>query len=328
MPLILQTPADSITDALRTASRRGILPTWLDSAGLAELETAIKERAVFSARTTNAFYLEALKGRIERLLADGYEGDQAKLRRELKGLLQALGYDPETGFPGDARLGIPAARAGSLQDLSSDRRINLILDTQMEILAGRGQLQRGLEPEAVDLFPAWELVRVKTARVPRDWFKRFTQAGGLLLEDDEGRKRIIAHKRDDVWSVLGDQDMFRDALGVAHPPFAFSSGMAWAAVEAAEWESLLRRNNRTAARATTAVPDAEIRALPAAQVSTDGLSASAAERLAAKLRNVEASKGRLVLKSVIGNAPPPPSRSRMNALLDMAVTMTWLDHSI
>jgi hypothetical protein len=187
---------NSITDALRSAMERGILPTWMSTAELDELEQAIKDRAVFSARTTNAVYLEALKERIGRLLAEGYN-----VRLELKQILAALGYDPETGFPGDEKLDIPPARAGSLQDLSSDKRINLIRDTQLELMAGKGQEQRGLSKEALDLFPAWELVRVKAAREPRDWFKRFDLAGGRILEDKDGRKRIIAHKLDEVWSV-------------------------------------------------------------------------------------------------------------------------------
>lgn len=307
---------NSLTDAFRSAMDRGILPTWMGTAELGELEQAIKERAVFSARTTNAVYLEALKERIGRLLAEGYEGDQAQLRLELKQILTALGYDPETGFPGDEKLDIPPARAGSLQDLSSDKRINLILDTQLELMAGKGQEQRGLSEAALDLFPAWELVRVKAARVPRDWFKRFTQAGGRILEDADGRKRLVAHKLDEVWSVLGDRAIFRDALGVNHPPFAFGSGMAWQAIEADEWEAL--RGTKNEEPRTTNLPANVIR-FPSAQISTDGLSKSTLKRLSATLKNAEQKDGRLTLKSIITEppAPPPPARlRRLNAMLD------------
>jgi hypothetical protein len=305
---------NTATDAFRFARERGILPTWMGTAELDELEAAIKERAVFSARTTNAVYLEQLRERITRLIADGYNGDQAQLRLELKTLLSWLGYDPETGFPGDEKLDIPPARAGSLQDLSSDKRINLILDTQLELMAGKGQEQRGLSKEALDLFPAWELVRVKNARVPRDWFKRFAQAGGRILEDPDGRKRLVAHKLDEVWSVLGDRALFKDALGVTHPPFAFSSGMAWQAIEAEEWQGLSGKTENSEPR-TNNLPANVIR-FPSAQISTDGLSKTTIERLAEKMKNVEQRDGKLTLKSIIGEppAPPPPSRlRRLNA---------------
>lgn len=311
MKLALPNPyGNTATDAFRFARERGILPTWMGTADLDELEAAIKERAVFSARTTNAVYLEQLKTRIERLVADGYNGDQAQLRLELKQILALLGYDPETGFPGDEKLDIPPARAGSLQDLSSDRRINLILDTQLELMAGAGQEQRGLSKEALDLFPAWELVRVKAARVPRDWFARFKQAGGRVLEDEDGRKRLVAHKLDEVWSVLGDRAIFKDALNVSHPPFAFGSGMAWEAIEASEWESLAKVNQVKESRGQE--PPNVIK-FPSAQISTDGLSAASLKRLGEKLNNVEQTEGRLTLKSIIGTAPPPPPRRRLNA---------------
>jgi hypothetical protein len=304
---------NTLTDAFRSAMDRGILPTWMGTAELDELEAALKERAVFSARTTNAVYLESLKERIGRLLAEGYEGDQAQLRLELKQILTALGYDPETGFPGDEKLDIPPARAGSLQDLSSDKRINLILDTQLELMAGKGQEQRGSSKEALDLFPAWELVRVKAARVPRDWFARFKQAGGRILEDSDGRKRLVAHKLDEVWSVLGDRAIFRDALGVSHPPFAFGSGMAWQAIEADEWQALAGTENREPR--TENLPANVIR-FPSAQISTDGLSAETLKRLSATLKGIENKDGRLTLKSIITEppAPPPPARlRRLNA---------------
>lgn len=307
---------NTLTEAFTKAMQRGILPTWMGTAELDELELAIKERAVFSARTTNAVYLESLHEKIGRLIADGYDGDQAKLRLELKQLLAELAYNPETGFPGDAALGIPAARAGSLQDLSSDKRINLILDTQLELMAGKGQEQRGLSKEALDLFPAWELVRIKAARVPRDWFTRFKQAGGRVLEDADGRKRLVAHKLDEVWSVLGDRALFKDALDVSHPPFAFGSGMAWQAIEQDEWEALVGTKNE--APSTKNLP-ANVIKFPAATVGTSGLSRDTLLALKKTMDNAEAKDGRLTLKSIFAEAPPPPPPSRLrrlNALCD------------
>ena len=148
----------TLTEAFKLAKERGILPTWMGTAELRELETALKERAVFSARTTHADYLQALRTAINQLIDGGY-GGAGGVEGRLKQMLAQLGYDPVTGFPGDEELGIPPAEPGSLRDLSSDRRINLILDTQTQLLAGKGQQQRGLEPAALDLFPCYELVR-------------------------------------------------------------------------------------------------------------------------------------------------------------------------
>lgn len=148
--------ADSASQALDLASERGLLPSALGSAEQrAQVAEHIRRNAVFSAKTTNAVYLQALKERIERLLQGGYNNDWAQLRLELKQLLQQLGYDPMTGFPGDEALGIEPAAPGSLQDLSSDLRLNLILDTQEKLMRGSAQKARGEDPRRVKQFPAW-----------------------------------------------------------------------------------------------------------------------------------------------------------------------------
>lgn len=322
MSLLLKAPYGStLTDAFALARDRGILPTWMGTAELRDLEAGIKERAVFSARTTNAVYLEELRKRIMRMVEQGYNSDVAQLRLELKDILAELLYDPETGFPGDEELEIPPAAPGSLQDLSSDRRINLILDTQLAMLAGKGQQQRGLEPEALDLFPAYELVRIKQARVPRDWQERWEQAGGTLIRDTDGRVRLVALKTSEIWSLLGDPAIFRDALGVSYPPFAFGSGTAWDVVEADEWDRLWKLANPEAAvdapePKEEPIPEA-VKQLPPATVSSGGLTREALLELRQVLRSAEQKDGKLSLRSIFSEPPPPPppssARPRINA---------------
>lgn len=317
MTLLIPNPYGStISAAFKLARERGVFPTWMGAAEIRELPKVIKERSVFSARTTNAVYLDELKKRIERYLADGYDGDQAKLRLELKDILTRLQYDPVTGFPGDEELGIPPARAGSLQDLSSDRRINLILDTQLKLMAGKGQEQQGLSEAALDLFPAYELVRIESRRVPREWLKDWETAadnvdweGVSKVAFEEGR--MIALKTSPIWAAVGSSALFNDALDVSHPPFRFSSGMGWQVKgrdEAEGWG--LRPDKEVEA---SKVP-AEVKKLPPATISTGGLSPAALERLKKVMTNAEAKDGRLTLESVFGNAPPPPPRKqRLNA---------------
>ena len=87
-------------------------------------------------------------------------------------ILQTLGYTPEGGFPDAPSAEIPPAIAGSLQDLSSFLRRDLIVRTQLALMHGAGLQTRGHTPERLRQFPAWELVRVADKKVPRDWETR------------------------------------------------------------------------------------------------------------------------------------------------------------
>lgn len=263
----LFTSTDPWDDVLALARDRGILPTTLSSAeGRRIFREAAQERAVFSARTTSAAYLQELRDRLERIVQGGYDNDLPQLRLELKNLLQELGYDPATGFPGDASLGVPAAAPGSLQDLSSTRRLNLILQTQERLLRGSAQKARGLD--RIAQFPAWELVRIGTRRIPRgemgtkSWGRRWLEAGGPapVIDGATGTPRLMALKSDPIWAGIGDSTRFEDALGVDHPPFAFNSGMGWREIPAREWARLTEAGQvRAATPATTAVARTEAR---------------------------------------------------------------------
>jgi hypothetical protein len=213
---------DQITDALSNAFNRAVMPTSLGTEGLRQLLATLRAQSFFSARTTQAGYLKELKKLIERNLADEYNGDIPQLRVEARALLRAFGYTPEKGFKGDAKRGIPPARPGSLQDLSSERRLNLIINTQAALMRGLGQKMRGLD--RMDVMPYWELIRIAPRKTERDWPKRWKDAGGTLTAEG----KMIAPKDSEIWDALGDSALFDDALDVDHPPFAFESGMGWA----------------------------------------------------------------------------------------------------
>lgn len=224
--------------ALTEAAARDLLPTHLDTNGLRDLDSALRRRAFFSARTTSAGYLKELKKLVERhITAQGTDNDLAQLRIEARQMLKAFGYTPEKGFKGDARLGVPSAVPGTLRDLGSERRLNLIFNTQASLMRGLAQQLRGLD--RIDQFPSWELIRIAPKKAPRDWPQRWQEAGGPTLQhSNTPTQRLIAPKESEVWSVLGDSALFPDALDVDHPPFAFESGMGWREVGITELQQL------------------------------------------------------------------------------------------
>jgi hypothetical protein len=215
-------------EALNANRVKSILTTTGGTAQLQQLESAIKRRALFSATVSIAEPLVKLRASVQRILA-GY-GDQATARLELKQLWQDLGYQPDPD------------RAGGLQDLGSDRRINLQIETNVATARGAGWHEQGMQPDVLDEFPAQELFDAGNSGNRRgssghagdlSWPDRWAKAGGIFTGD-----RMIALKTDPVWERLGSPELFPDSLGNPYPPFAFNSGWRVRDIDRDEAESL------------------------------------------------------------------------------------------
>lgn len=195
------------TEALQAREVRSILPTDFRTRLLREVLPQLKERATFSAGVTNVEFLQRIDDSINDLVSGRV--DRATKRAELKQLLDSLQYQPAPG------------EEGTLTDLSSDARLNLILDTNYEMATGYGHFIQGQEPEVLDQWPAQELIRVTSGKTQRDWAARWVQAGGEFVDG----QRMVDLKTSPVWVRLGDPSEFDDGLGNPYPPFAFNSGM-------------------------------------------------------------------------------------------------------
>ncbi|HEU0123991.1 MAG TPA: hypothetical protein VFQ91_25895 [Bryobacteraceae bacterium] len=215
-------------EALRSRDIKRILPTPLSSAELAQLPVAIRERSMFSARTMNAHYLEEIAKRVRSILnpttqirpesdPHGRGGEkftdgmsQAQARTELKEILRQIGYAPEPD------------EAGTLKDLSSDARLNLVLETNVEMAQGYGYWAQGQDAELLELYPAQELVRMEDRDEPRDWPTIWRNAAqtvgdtGAMASLAHGR--MVARKDSPIWLEISD-------FGQPYPPFKFNSGM-------------------------------------------------------------------------------------------------------
>ena len=239
------------------------LPTQLTSAELRSLSADVLRQSLFSARMSNATAVQAMREAITRILTavgDGTSSDNlAEARLKLKQIGSYLGYDPGSGFPGEKA---EPAEAGSLRDIFSTDRLNLILKTQEMMTQGAAKNIWGNEPDALQQYPAWELVRVAAVEIPRGekrvkggltevpedawdtasgrWAAAVSEAG-----DDEAQKifddtgRMVARKDSDVWQALGDgAGGYDDTLGNDYEPYAFNSGMGRVEVSAKEFADL------------------------------------------------------------------------------------------
>jgi hypothetical protein len=198
------------TQALQSMEVKSILPTTMSSAELQQVDVAIRERALFSARVTNAEYLQEIDDVLQRYING--DTDLATARLDLQQKLRQLGYE---AFPGDE---------GTITDFSSDERINLVLDTNAEMAAGYGEWLQGQSPAILDQWPAQEIYRAFGRMHPREWETRWTEAAAssesdyVITKFDEHNFQAVALKNDPVWNAIS-------RFGNPYPPFDFNSGM-------------------------------------------------------------------------------------------------------
>lgn len=220
-----------ISDQLLYQLSKEPMPTAFDSQTIAEVyHPAILNRSAFSATTIRADYLAEAQTLIRQLSQPGIivdprtlkarpagPGEQTnptQVRAILQAYLQKIGYNPDTTI------------AGTIQDLSSDRRIELILNMQSEFSAGYARDVAAQDPDVLDMFPADELYRQKQGRTQRDWMTRWNEARAALGDATTATTAtsqngpFIALKNDPIWT----HPTF-SRFGNSHPPFDYNSGM-------------------------------------------------------------------------------------------------------
>jgi hypothetical protein len=146
--------------------------------------------------------LENLAAMMEPIIAEHLAGkaDQTTTRLNIKTALTPNGRLPyfEIG--------------GVRQDLDNEW-LDMVIKTNTDIVCGYRSFLQGIDPEVLDAYPAWELVKAKDGEEPYYWKARWAESGGQMYNG-----RMIALKNHPVWSRISD-------FGHPHPPFAFKSGM-------------------------------------------------------------------------------------------------------
>lgn len=232
MPLPPQTTRSRLT------SQKTVTPTPLDTEGV-RLFWSDKRRnqALYSARTTSAAYLERVKGVLQEyqdgvgLAEEGASRDEitqgrARARMQMLEELQRLGITD--GAPGDSN---------RITDLAASIRLNLILETNAQVMHSLDMVQSRSDPVVRAAYPAWEFVRDEHRNEPRDWGNRWNESAADVGWVGVARNtpRMIALCDSPIWARLGS---YPDGLGNPFPPFSFGSGMGWEHVSAEEAEQL------------------------------------------------------------------------------------------
>ena len=203
---------------------KDLLPTSLGSEEIRRTFAAdVLRRSVFSARMAVASYL----AKIREVCADVAAGtlDQASARARLLAVLEQMGHSQQD--------------PGGILNPASQRRLDLIIDTQRQMAASVAQLSEETDA-TIEMTPAWRLARLGNPRAPRmDWPLRWQAAGDSCNWEGACKDDFVALKGSPIWQALGDgAGGFTDTLSNPYPPFAYSSTMAWLPVDRDECAAL------------------------------------------------------------------------------------------
>lgn len=195
-----------IAEAVQHHGQKTPIGSVLRSAGWAQMPIALSEAGQFSAGVESAWLLQRIQTGVGRILshsdAEGVRLDRSGLIRDLIRIGMVEGLTPT-----DPDL------EGTIQDITSEVRTELIVQTQVGKAYGFANWKAGQDEDALDAFPAQELVRIRDAAAPRDWEARWTKAGGSVIDG-----RMVALKGDGIWSRIS-------RFGTPYPPYDFGSGM-------------------------------------------------------------------------------------------------------
>ena len=173
----------------------------IDSSQWNSIQAGLRDRAFFSSKVAEMNILDAAQ-KISSEYAKG-EKDLSKLRMELKDFIEnKAGYAPADSI------------RGTIKDLTSKARLDVIVKTNVALARGFIQYAEGMTPGAFAAFPAQEFTRIEHRNQPRTtWPQRWKNAGGKFYAG-----RMIALKDDPVWTRLS-------IFGEPFPPFDWGSGM-------------------------------------------------------------------------------------------------------
>ncbi len=219
-----------VAEAVLNMDSKTPIGSVLRSADWAQVPIDLRNRAQFSAGVESARVLNRIQTGLEDILSQ--TRNEFGVLTDRSGLIAQIGrLATEEGLtPTDPSL------IGGLQDITSERRAELIYQTQTESAYGYANWKDGQDPDALDAYPAQELVRVRDSKVPRDWVARWAKAASAsgdsaALNAFLQSGRMVALKSSKIWQVLS-------RFGNPWPPFDFNSGMGVEDVARGEAEDL------------------------------------------------------------------------------------------
>jgi hypothetical protein len=118
---------------------------------------------------------------------------------------------------------LDASEAGTIKDITSEGRLQLIFDTQVQSAEDFAYWKQGQDPDILDAYPAQRFVREQEVKQPRAVHQENTD--------------VVRRKDDlDFWMAMNDPSF--GGFGVPWGPWGFNSGMGVEDVDRSEAEEM------------------------------------------------------------------------------------------
>jgi hypothetical protein len=208
------------TEAVEKIGARSPIGAKLSSAEWRDVPVALRERALFSSQVENVRFLQRARDGINDFLTASRDESGALTmdRQRFVTLMSEFAQREGMGLlDGDSR-------SSSLQDITSQKRLELIFDTNVRAAQDFGNWKQGMDPDVLNEFPAQRFLRVIEVDEPRDWHSQFED--GVWLKSDVAAWSRINQDFGVPWGPWGwgcghdVEDVDRDeaeALGLIQP---------------------------------------------------------------------------------------------------------------
>jgi hypothetical protein len=192
-------------EAQAKLGKRSVIASQLTSDDWKRVPVALRERAFFSSQIENVQFLQRTKdllgdfltgAREEVDLPDGSKSTMLKTGGRAAFVDQARAFALSQGMgplvPEDA---------GTIKDIRSEQRLNLIFDTQTHAANAFGAWKQGQDPAVLDEFPAQRFIREREVKEPRDF--HHSHEGEVQLKSDLGFWRTLNQDFGVPWGPWG-----------------------------------------------------------------------------------------------------------------------------
>jgi hypothetical protein len=206
-------------EATEKLGERSPIGSAMMSAEWHDVPVALRERAWFSSQVENMRFLQRAKDALGEFLTGAREtlpdgqtmlktGSRADFVEQMREFALKEGMGP-----------IDESLAGGLRDITSERRLSLIFDTQVRQAEDFGYYRQGMDADVLNEFPAQRFIRVQEVKDPRESHIQY-----------EGQVYL---KSDPIWA-----DVINEDFGVPWGPWGWGCGHDVEDVDRDEAESL------------------------------------------------------------------------------------------